>query len=133
MASVVVTSILQGSSMTRVASVRRATWAFGVATACASGGAGRAVEMGPGWSRGPVLPEPIQENHAAVLHGRIYTAGGFHRGGAVSSAVYRLDPVAGRWDEVAKLPAGRHHMPLAVVGDSLYAVGGLGPDGFGAA
>jgi N-acetylneuraminic acid mutarotase len=65
-----------------------------------------------------------------VLHGRVYSAGGFHNGSAVSAAVYRLDSASGQWRRVADLPEPRHHMPLAAVGDSLYAVGGLGPDGF---
>src|SRR6476659_42024 len=96
---------------------RNALAVLALASACA----GRDPELGPGWSRGPGLPEPIQENHAAVLHGRIYTAGGFHFGSVVSAAVFRLDSPAGRWERVATLPAPRHHMPLAVAGDSLYA------------
>jgi len=97
-----------------------------LAAACAA----HDPELDRGWARGPSLPEPIQENHAAALHGRIYTAGGFHFGSLVSAAVFRLDSPTGRWKRVANLPAPRHHMPLAVAGDSLYAVGGLSPDGF---
>src|SRR5207245_2241771 len=37
----------------------------------------------------------------------------------------RHHPGANRWERTADLPAPRHHMPLAVVGDTLYAVGGL--------
>jgi len=85
--------------------------------------------FGPGWSSGPSLPEPIQEMHGAVLHGSIYIAGGFHHGPQASSATYRLDPGATEWRRVGDLPAQRHHMPLAVVGDSLYAVGGLSTSG----
>ena len=82
------------------------------------------------WSPGPPLPEPVQELHAAVLGGRIYVAGGITRRDFGSTRVYRLDPAASRWERVADLPAARHHMPLAVANDSLYAIGGLGPDGF---
>ena len=64
-----------------------------------------------------------------MLHGRIYTAGGFHVGSHVSFAVYRLDSSGGLWQRAADLPEGRHHMPLAAAGDSLYAIGGLGPGG----
>jgi len=64
-----------------------------------------------------------------MLHGSIYIAGGFHHGPQASSATYRLDPGASEWRRVGDLPAPRHHMPLAVVGDSLYAVGGLSPSG----
>src|SRR6476469_437813 len=112
--------------MDPAANWRNALAVLALASACA----GHDPELGPGWSRGPGLPEPIQENHAAVLHGRIYTAGGFHFGSVVSAAVFRLDSPAGRWERVATLPAPRHHMPLAVAGDSLYAIGGLAPDGF---
>lgn len=85
--------------------------------------------MPPGWSAGPALPEAVQEMHGAVLHGRIYIAGGFHHGPGVSVTTYRLEPGAAEWRRVGDLPAPRHHMPLAVVGDSLYAVGGLSPSG----
>ena len=102
-------------------------WTAALVSACTSGCVTRQPDYGKGWARGPALPEPIQEIHAAVLHDRIYIAGGFHAGNAISTAVYRLDTVAGRWEQVANLPEGRHHMPLAVVGDSLYAIGGLGP------
>jgi N-acetylneuraminic acid mutarotase len=87
------------------------------------------AQYGNGWTQGPALPEPIQEIQAAVFHHRIYIAGGFHAGRAASRLAYRLDPSSNRWERVAQLPQARHHMPLAVVGDSLYAIGGLGPPG----
>src|SRR3954453_21965969 len=68
----------------------------------------------------------------AVLRGRTYIAGVSHGDNAATAAVYRLDAAAGRWERAADLPATRHHMPLAVVGDSLYAIGGLGPQSFDA-
>ena len=77
------------------------------------------------WSAAAPLPEPVQELSAAVLHGRIYVAGGFDRTGAPTAAAFRYDPVANQWERVADLPAARHHMPLAAVDDTLYAVGGL--------
>src|SRR6266699_1560426 len=82
-----------------------------------------AVTQGDGrWSAAAPLPEPVQELSAAVLHGRIYVAGGFDRTGAPTAAAFRYDPVANQWERVADLPAARHHMPLAAVGDTLYAV-----------
>src|SRR4051794_867249 len=89
----------------------------------------RAPQYREGWTQGPALPEAIQEIHAVIFHNRIYIAGGFHRGNAASRSAYRLDSSMIRWEPVAKLPEARHHMPLAVVGDSLYAIGGLGPNG----
>src|SRR5437868_2001608 len=72
----------------------------------------------------------MQELSAAVLHGRIYVAGGIDRANRASAAAFRYDPTANRWERVADLPAPRHHMPLAVVGDTLYAVGGLTGESF---
>jgi len=77
------------------------------------------------WSTASPLPEPIQELSAAVLHGRIYIAGGFDRSGKPIAKAFRFDAAADRWERIADLPAPRHHMPLAVAGDTLYAVGGL--------
>src|SRR2546422_217491 len=77
------------------------------------------------WSPAAPLPEPIQELSAAVLHGRIYIAGGFDRSGKPIAKAFRFDAAADRWERIADLPAPRHHMPLAVAGDTLYAVGGL--------
>ena len=112
----------------RVLPFRRMRAALGIAALVACGPG--APQYGGGWTIGPPLPEPVQEIQAAVLRGRIFVAGGFRAGDVASTAVYRLDPAAGHWDRVADLPEARHHMPLAVLNDSLYAVGGLGPDGF---
>src|SRR3989454_768190 len=80
---------------------------------------------GSPWSTAAPIPEPIQETHAAVLHGKIYIAGGIDRADRATAVGYRYDPAANRWERIADLPAPRHHMPLAVAGDTLYAVGGL--------
>ena len=85
-----------------------------------------------GWSTAASIPEPLQEMHAAVLKGRIYIAGGFNVKDDVTVVSYRLDPAANRWERIADLPAGRHHMPLVVANDTLYAVGGLSAPGFDA-
>src|SRR5436853_875112 len=88
------------------------------------------LEGDGGRSAAAPLPEPIQELSAAVLHGKIYVAGGIDRTGQASAAAFRYDPAANRWERIADLPAPRHHMPLAVVGDTLYAVGGLTGESF---
>src|SRR3989441_3734462 len=92
--------------------------------------AGALVTSGPHWSAAAPLPEPIQETPAAVLHGKIYIAGGIDRADRATAAAYRYDPAANRWERIADLPAPRHHMPLAVAGDTLYAVGGLAETSF---
>src|SRR3989449_8025530 len=88
------------------------------------------LEGDGGWSAAASLPEPIQELSAAVLHGKIYVAGGIDRTGRPTAVAFRYDPAANRWERIADLTAPRHHMPLAVVGDSLYAVGGLAEQSF---
>src|SRR5947207_1333299 len=88
------------------------------------------LEGDGGWSAAAPLPEPIQELSAAVLHGKIYVAGGIDRTGQATAAAFRYDPAANQWERIADLPAPRHHMPLAVVGDTLYAVGGLAEPSF---
>jgi Raf kinase inhibitor-like YbhB/YbcL family protein len=89
--------------------------------------AGAAISPAP-WSTATPLPERLQELHAAVLHGKIYVAGGIDSQNAAVARAYRYDPAANRWERIADLPGARHHMPLAVAGDSLYAIGGLGPE-----
>lgn len=91
---------------------------------------GPPTDMSGSWQSAAPLPEPIQEFHAAVLDGRIYVAGGIFQGDAISPRMYRYDPEADAWDRVADLFEPRHHMPLVVAADSLYAVGGLGLFGF---
>ncbi|MGH7568295.1 MAG: Kelch repeat-containing protein [Gemmatimonadales bacterium] len=83
------------------------------------------AEADPRWSTAAPIPERIQEMHAAVLHGKIYLAGGFDSTDAPTRVAYRYDPAGNAWERIADIPAARHHMPLATVGDTLYAVGGL--------
>src|SRR5260370_21571813 len=83
-----------------------------------------------GWSTGTKIPEPLQEISAAVLNGKVYIAGGFNTKDDVTVVSYRFDPAAGRWDRLHDLPEARHHRPLVVVRDTLYAVGGFTPSGF---
>jgi N-acetylneuraminic acid mutarotase len=77
------------------------------------------------WSPGVPLPERIQEHHAAVYHGRIYVAGGIDSTAQTTAVVYRFDPNAKMWKRLSDLPGPRHHMPLVVVNDTLYALGGF--------
>lgn len=86
-------------------------------------------EPDPRWSTAAPLPVPLQEFHAAVLDGRIYIAGGIGTGNADSDRAYRYDPERNSWDRVADLPERRHHMPLAVANDTLYAIGGFITEG----
>ena len=78
-----------------------------------------------GWSQAAPLPRATQELSAAAFRGEIYVAGGIDGTDRATGAAFRYDPAANRWERIADLPAPRHHMPLVVVGDTLYAVGGL--------
>jgi N-acetylneuraminic acid mutarotase len=77
------------------------------------------------WTPGVPLPERIQEHHAAVYRGRIYVAGGIDSTAVTTAVVYRFDPKSNAWTRLADLPGPRHHMPLVVVDDTLYAFGGF--------
>src|SRR3989442_1049552 len=88
--------------------------------------AGTALTQPQGsWSTAAPLPERLQELRAAVLHGKIYVAGGIDSTNTAVARAYRYDPAGNRWERIADLPGARHHMPLAVAGDTLYAIGGL--------
>jgi N-acetylneuraminic acid mutarotase len=89
-------------------------------------------ELDGQWDQVARLPERVQELHGAVLGGRIYVAGGIASGDVTSARAYRYDPVANQWERIADLPSPRHHMPVVVARDSLYAIGGFGPQGFDA-
>src|SRR2546421_9495841 len=60
------------------------------------------------WSPATPLPEPIQELSAAVLHGKIYIAGGFDRSGKPIAKPFRFDPAPDRWERIGGPPEPRH-------------------------
>lgn len=80
----------------------------------------------PDWTVGVPIPERVQELHAAVWRGDIYIAGGLDSLSAESRRAYRFIVAQNRWERIADLPEARHHMPLVVANDTLYAIGGYG-------
>ena len=77
----------------------------------------------------PLPPLPLRVNHASVVtHARhIYVVGGdFDRPSEQESSdrVWRLRPGSERWSEVGRMPTPRGALGVAVVGDTLYAMGG---------
>ncbi len=130
------TTRLQRTGESTAESVVNAIWLGGLlllGVGCTSGPNSDETGFVSGtWSTVQSIPEPVQEIHAAVLGGHIYIAGGFDATDSPTVSAYRYDPVADVWQQIADLPAARHHMPLVAVSDSLYAVGGLAGGGFGA-
>ena len=77
------------------------------------------------WSASAPIPERLQEQHGALLGGKIYIAGGIDSMNKTTTVAYRYDQRRNTWERIADLPEPRHHMPLAVVNDTLYAIGGF--------
>jgi N-acetylneuraminic acid mutarotase len=77
------------------------------------------------WTKAAPIPERLQEHHGALLDGKIYIAGGIDSSGTTTKVVYRYDPRTDKWERRADLPEPRHHMPLVVLNDTMYAIGGF--------
>ena len=77
------------------------------------------------WTTSAPLPERLQEHHAALYGEQIYVAGGIDSTNQTTKVVYRYDPRRNAWQRIADLPEPRHHMPLVVLNDTLYAIGGF--------
>ena len=83
------------------------------------------------WGEAPRLPWRTQEVYATVRDGRIVVAGGM-RSGANSRASFEtiagtaiFDPAEGAWTAGPDLPAPRHHLVLATVGETVFGFGGF--------
>lgn len=92
-------------------------------TACAQ-------ETGGAWTPRAALPWPAQEIYAAVLDGKIVTAGGLAaRPGQplhIEDRVGSYDPATGSWSELPRLPSPRHH-PMVLASEwRLFVFGGYG-------
>jgi len=74
------------------------------------------------------LPTGLRYAGVAAIGRVIYVAGGLATAGE-SRAVYRVDPRAGTVRRIATLPHPVAHAPLAVLGGSLYLIGGSAPNG----
>jgi N-acetylneuraminic acid mutarotase len=96
-------------------------WGIAAILLCVAGGA----RAEPVWSTAAPLPLPVQEIYAAESGGRIYTIGGFGRGGQPTDHAFSYDIASDTWQSLPPLPALRHHVGVAVVGNQLYAIGGF--------
>lgn len=85
------------------------------------------------WSYVCGLPHPLRDFGAAAWNGRIYVAGGrYTTQWGVETVVpdmIEVDPAAGRCRVLAVLSSARTNPILAVIDDTLVAVGGFLPSG----
>lgn len=79
------------------------------------------------WSRLPDLPLAVHHAMAASDGRRMYVAGGYAAGTALTGAsrrVFSIRPGEARWSELPRLPVSRAAGGAAVVAGRLYVVGG---------
>ncbi|MDQ3701824.1 MAG: hypothetical protein M3442_13020 [Chloroflexota bacterium] len=79
------------------------------------------------WESAAPLLQPRLGHGLAALSGRLYVAGGLHRGEATAT-MEAYDPQRDRWSAVAPLPEPRFNLGLVALGGRLYAIGGSGTD-----
>lgn len=118
--------------MTRID--RRAFMAASAASAAVIGAGSPARAREGGWTTRASLPWIAQEIYAAVLDGRIVTAGGLvqRRDGLhVEDRVAAYDPATDVWSELPRLPEARHHPMVVVAGGRLNIGGGYARTGAG--
>ena len=118
--------------MTRID--RRAFMAASAASAAVIGAGSVARAQEGGWTTRASLPWIAQEIYAAVLDGRIVTAGGLvqRRDGLhVEDRVAAYDPATDAWSELPRLPEARHHPMVVVAGGQLNIIGGYARTGAG--
>lgn len=93
------------------------------------------------WRSAPALPAATQEVYGTTWNGRVVVAGGLRseantrRRFTTLAQTALFDPTTETWSTGPDLPAPRHHIVLATVGDTAYGFGGfvgenLAQDGF---
>lgn len=79
------------------------------------------------WRRLPSLPLAVNHAIAATWRGRTVVAGGYPGRRPPSDRAFVLE--GDSWRELPRMPSGRGAGGAAVIGDTLYVVGGVGPEG----
>jgi N-acetylneuraminic acid mutarotase len=79
------------------------------------------------WRQLPPLPVAVNHATAATWRGRIVVAGGYPGTRPPTARAFMLE--GNDWRELARMPAGRGAAGAAVIGDTLYVVGGIAPAG----
>ncbi|MCC7201746.1 MAG: hypothetical protein IT393_03640 [Nitrospirae bacterium] len=74
------------------------------------------------------LPWPAAGLGAVVHNSRLYVIGG-NSGSKIEDRFACLEPGHNKWEELEPLKKGRIVMGMATIGDTVYVIGGRGPDG----
>jgi non-specific serine/threonine protein kinase len=80
------------------------------------------------WKRVRSMPVALNHAAAAAWNGRLYVVGGYASASGLDDEqrlLLRYDPETDRWKRLPKPPSKRGALAAAVVGDRLYAVGGV--------
>jgi N-acetylneuraminic acid mutarotase len=81
------------------------------------------------WSTGPAIPVPRLESGVTALGQSVVVVGGFdtdqQAGLDVTKRVDVLDTFEQTWSQLPDAPVARHHVQVAVIGTTLYLLGGL--------
>ena len=83
------------------------------------------------WTQLPAAPGKVSDAAAAVVGGRLIVAGG-ESIGTVFSTVWAYDLVSSTWSTLPNLPAPRHGLAVAGIGNTLYAIDGASQPGHNA-
>ena len=96
------------------------------------------------WRQGPPYPLPVHHAQAAFVDGRLLVFGGYVTGALLpgtfvagagpagwprTDLAFALDPAAGRWEPLPRLPAARAAGAAAVLDGKVYLVGGAAATG----
>ena len=78
------------------------------------------------WRRLPDLPEPVHHAMAASWRGKLIVAGGYTARRTPTPLVHAYDDA---WRALPRMPEARAAAGAAVIGNTLYIVGGVGESG----
>lgn len=84
------------------------------------------------WQQRRSAPNTLFESQGAVVDGRLYIFGGFYNSKIEATrASYVYSPTSNRWQRIADMPAKITHAGVAVVGKTIWFVGGIVGDHYG--
>ena len=83
------------------------------------------------WIQLPAAPGKVSDAGAAIVGGRLIVVGG-ESIGTVFSTVWAYDLASSTWSSLPNLPAPRHGLAVAAIGDTLYAIDGASQPGHNA-